>query len=88
VRDQNGLPVGGASVTATRTSGGEFKRSTTTDANGFYAISKVPSAAPYEVKVQKTGYTFTAKSAKTRTSRDFTTTTGNVWPLNFVGSIP
>lgn len=85
VKDENGLPVGGAKVTATRTSGGTFRRSVTTDANGIYALHKVPSAAPFRVRVTKPGYRFTIKYTNTGTSTNYSTNTGNVWGLNFVG---
>ncbi len=79
-----GSPVSGAAVTATRTGGGAYNA--TTDANGLYAVVKVPSASSYSVRVTKTGYTFTPQATSTGTSENGTTTTGNVWGLDFAGS--
>jgi hypothetical protein len=80
----DGSPISGASVTATRAAGGTY--SATTDANGIYAIAKVPSGSSYTVSIDKTGYTFTPQSTATGTSTDYSITTGNVGDLDFVGS--
>lgn len=84
VTDSGGNPIAGATVTATRTGGGTY--TDTTDAKGIYALSKVPSASTYTIAVSKSGYTFTSKQATTSNSVDNTTTTGNVWGVDFTGT--
>ncbi|MCX5891181.1 MAG: C10 family peptidase [Deltaproteobacteria bacterium] len=78
VTTSGGTAISGATVSAT---GGY---STTTNANGIYALPKVPSGSSYTVSVTKTGYSFTSQAVTTGTSADFTTTTGNKWGINFV----
>jgi hypothetical protein len=84
VLDSQGNPVSGATVTATRSGGGVY--TATTNAKGIYALAKVPAASTYTVAVAKSGYTFASKQAVTATSTDDTTTTGNVWGLEFAGA--
>jgi hypothetical protein len=87
VTDSSGHAVSGALVRATR-SGSTFARSDTTDAKGIYALTRMPSASSYTVRVTKAGYTFTNKGANTGTSANNTTTCGNVWNLNFQATSP
>jgi hypothetical protein len=81
----DGSPISGANVTATRSTGGSY--SATSDASGIYAIVKVPSNSSYTVSVDKTGYTFTPQAAATGASTNYSTATGNVSDLDFVGSV-
>ena len=81
VLDGQANPVNGATVTATRSGGGTY--TATTNAKGIYALAKVPDASTYTVAVTKSGYTFASKQAVTATSTDDSTTTGNVWGLDF-----
>ena len=81
VTDSAGNPISGAKVQRKGLSGS--KNSTTTDANGIYAFTKVPSATDYTVTASKTGYLFTPLTASTGTSANDTTTTGNVWGVDF-----
>lgn len=84
VLDGQSNPVSGATVTATRSGGGTY--TATTNAQGIYALAKVPAASTYTVAVAKNGYTFASKQAVTATSTDDSTTTGNVWGLDFTGT--
>jgi hypothetical protein len=70
-------PINGATVTAT---GGY---STTTNANGIYALTKVPANTTFTVTASKTGYTSSSQSVTTGASSNNTTTTGNKWPIDF-----
>ncbi|MBM4295864.1 MAG: peptidase C10 [Deltaproteobacteria bacterium] len=81
-----GSPVRGATVTATRTGGTVYNALFPTDANGVYAIAKVPSASNYTVSVAKSGFAFPPQSASTGASTNYSTTTGNVWGLDFAGA--
>jgi hypothetical protein len=85
VTDTGGAPLSGVSVTATGTGG---PHTATTNANGIYALPKVASGAAFSVSASKTGYTFTPnpQSVTTGTSINASTTTGNKWGINFVGS--
>ena len=76
-------PISGATVTATG-SGGPY--TTTTDVNGIYALAKVSSSTAFTVSATKAGYTFPSQSVTTGTSTDNSTTTGNLWGIDFVGS--
>lgn len=58
-------PLSGVTITATG-SGGPY--TTTTNANGIYALAKVPSNNSFSIRASKSGYYFTSKSATTGTS--------------------
>ena len=81
VTDTAGNPISGAKVQRKDSIGS--KNSTTTDANGIYAFTKVPSASDYTVTASKTGYLFTPLTASTGASANDTITTGNVWGVDF-----
>jgi hypothetical protein len=85
VTTSGGSPLSGVTLTATGT-GGPY--TSTTNANGIYALPKVASGAAYSLTASKTGYTFTPnpQSVTTGTSTNSSTTTGNKWGINFVGS--
>jgi hypothetical protein len=80
VTDAGGSPLSGVTVSAT---GGY---STTTNANGIYALAQVPAGTTYTVSASKTGYTFTSQTVATGSSTDGTTTTGNKWGIDFAGT--
>ncbi len=84
ILDGQGNPINGATVTATRSGGGTY--TATTNVKGIYALAKIPAASTYTVAVVKSGYVFVSKQATTGTSTDATTTTGNVWGLDFTCS--
>jgi hypothetical protein len=79
----SGVPIAGATVTATKVGGGTY--SAATNSNGIYAIAKVPSSSSYTVAVTKTGYTFTSRAASTGWSHDNHATSGNCWGIDFNG---
>ena len=82
VTDTGGAPLSGATVTATRTLGGTY--TATTNAQGIYALRKVPSASQYTVEVSLGTRGFAPKTTTTGTSTEFEAISGNVWGLNFV----
>jgi hypothetical protein len=76
-------PLSGVTVTATGT-GGPY--TATTDANGIYALAKVPSSTTFTVSASKSGYNFTSQSVTTGYSPSYSSiNTGNKWPIDFVG---
>ena len=77
----NRVPVFNASITATRAGGGTYTAAT--DANGIYALIKVPSASQYTLSVSQTGFATTNAIFWTGTSAD-SDTCGNVWGADFV----
>lgn len=81
VVDSGGNPLSGATVTATRTGGGTY--TATTNSNGIYALSKIPSSSTYTIEVSKTGYAFDSQVVSTGTSTNYSTTTGNLWEIDF-----
>jgi hypothetical protein len=80
----SGVPIAGATVTATKVGGGTYPA--TTNSNGIYAVAEVPSNASYTVTVAKTGYIFTSGAASTGRSRDNHATSGNCWGIDFTGT--
>jgi len=83
ITDQNGLPINGATVTASI--GATTYATSTSNAYGIYALPKLPSGNTYTVATSGAGYTFTSQSIPVGTSIDNTTTTGNYWGANFSG---
>ena len=90
VTDSAGNPLSGATVTAT--GGGNTYPAiqkdvvATTTSSGIYAIPKVPPSTTVTVSVTKAGYTFSSQQVTTGASTSASTTTGNLWGINFVGS--
>ena len=76
-------PISGVTVTAI---GAGRTYVVTTDANGVYALSQVPSHTNFTITASLSGYTFPAQSLTTGTSIDDSITTGNFWGINFVGT--
>jgi hypothetical protein len=81
VTDPNGAPIVGATVTATRNSGGVF--STTTDTNGIYALARVPAASTYALTVANAGDSSASGNFSTGTYVYGQPVSGNVWGANF-----
>jgi hypothetical protein len=81
VSSVDGSPVGGATVTACRNAGEQWRA--TTDANGIYALARLPSHSAYTLTVAMGGYTTAAQEYETGASADFNCTTGDVWGANF-----
>lgn len=77
VTNASGSPLSGVTVTAT---GGY---SATTDANGIYALAKVPSNTTFTVTASRKGYASFSQKVTTGASTDLTTSTGNQWPIDF-----
>ncbi|HKW30348.1 MAG TPA: C10 family peptidase, partial [Verrucomicrobiae bacterium] len=82
ITDGSGTPVAGVLVTATRTGGGTY--TTTSKANGIYALAKIPAASTYTVSASKAGYIFVNQVATTGQSTDYSATSGNQWAVDFV----
>lgn len=83
--DPNGLPVVGATVTAT--GGGTY--TTTTDTNGIYALIKLPANTGFSITAASPGYTSVSGSYSTGTyvTGEYvgqTASTANYWGANFV----
>ncbi len=76
-----GQPVSNAVVQATKNGGGTY--TATTNARGIYALAKVPSASTYTIQVSKAGYEFRPQVVTTGASANATSTTGNLWGVNF-----
>jgi len=77
VLDQIGRPVVNASVTAMRTGGGAY--TTTTDAQGIYALARIPSDSSYSITIAKANYGSASTNISTATSSDMTSMSGNRW---------
>ena len=84
VTDAAGNPISWVSVTAERYGDGTYSDPDGTDANGIFAIAKVPSGSTYTVRAAKAGYNFSSQVVSTGTSTDNTTTCGNLWQVDFV----
>ena len=81
VTDDTGTPITGAVVTATRSGGGTYTATSST--NGIYALAKVPASSTYTVSASKTGYSFTNRTVTTGLSTDYSATSGNQWAVDF-----
>jgi hypothetical protein len=85
------MPINGAQVTATLLGSG-LAYTATTNAQGIYALPRLPGNSTYLINVNYPGYVFEPQTVSTGTSTDDTTTVGNVWGANvsafFDGSIP
>ncbi len=84
VTDENGNPLAGITVTATRSGGGSYQD--TTDANGIYALAKVPSGSDYTVTASHTNFTFNTVNVTTGTSADYDSSSGNRWGINLTAT--
>lgn len=85
VNDASGNPLSGATVTAT---GGY---TATTNANGIYALAKVPSTTTFTLTVSKTGYSFFPQTVTTGKSISNTAEAssyicGNLWGVDFTAN--
>jgi len=81
VTDEAGLPISNAQVVATFASASDIVA--TTNTNGIYALTGVPSGSTCTINVSATGSTFTARSVTTGTSTNLTDTVGNLWGIDF-----
>jgi hypothetical protein len=85
VLDAGGAPLNGATVTASRT-GGTY--TATSNSQGIYALAKISSAYTYTITASKLGYTFLSQTVKSGTSTNNSTTTGNLWGIDFIQVSP
>jgi len=82
----SGAPIAGAAVTAVRSGGGTYPA--ITNAQGIYALAKVPSNSSYTITVTKAGYTFSSPQVISTTRSDnYEEVSGNRWGINFTGSL-
>ncbi len=90
VTDSGGTPISGVMVFATAGSqiypARQKDVQATTTSSGIYAIPKVPAGTLFTVTAIKKDYAFKPRLAATGISTDMTTTTGNVWGIDFVAS--
>ena len=80
VVDSNGTAIPGATVTAASTS--LMSDIATTDTNGIYALTCLPSASEFFLSVTKPGYPTNVANYATGTSAD-NGKSGNIWGANF-----
>ncbi|MCK4886670.1 MAG: C10 family peptidase, partial [Planctomycetes bacterium] len=85
VTDLGGNPVSGVSIVGQRSGGGTYND--TTDANGIYALAKVPSSSSYTITATKAGHLFAPQNVTTSTSTDYGSTSGNRWAISFVDTV-
>ena len=81
VLDLGGNPIAGAIVTGQTATG---SKTATSNSRGIYALARIPSSSTYAITVTKAGYTFTSQNVTTGTSSDWSATSGNRWPIDFV----
>lgn len=92
ILDDAGIPIQDAIVTAT---GGETTNTDTTDSRGIFALINVPSATSFTLTAYKNGYTLSpaehnVSTATSANNGDWLTdwpTSGNLWGVNFTGSV-
>jgi hypothetical protein len=82
VLDIGGSPISGTTVTATRAAGGSY--TAISNSQGIYALAKIPAASSYTIMASKLGYIFYPRTVSTGTSDSYSTTTGNLWGIDFV----
>lgn len=82
ITDAAGIPLGGVTVTA---NGGAY--SATTNQNGIYALVNVPSNTTFAVNAASAGWSFDTQYATTGKSVDDSKISGNVWAVDFQGSV-
>lgn len=84
VTDISGAPISEVAVTA-ESRGNVY--AATTNAQGIYALAKIPSSATYAVGAAKIGYLFAEQTVTIGRSRDLSRTSGNKWQVDFVGTV-
>ncbi|HUT31140.1 MAG TPA: C10 family peptidase [Sedimentisphaerales bacterium] len=82
ITDPEGQPISGVTVSA---GGGAY--TDTSNAQGIYALAKVPSGGGYTVSASKGKWNFSNQPVTTGTSAQSSTTCGNRWGINFSGTI-
>jgi len=82
ITDQNDIPLEGIIVTAE--ANGQTIDTDTTDSNGIYALTKLPSDTDLTVTAQQSGYVFEPEQLSTGNSADYQEISGNIWGVDFV----
>jgi predicted outer membrane repeat protein len=82
VLDPDGKPVADAEVTAEFS--GRIFRSVLTDSKGIYALDGLSSNTTYTITPEASGYVFSNRLIRTRSSQDSRATSGNSWGNDFV----
>ncbi len=81
----NGTAMGNVAVTLV--AGGGAARQVSTNGNGIYAFTKVPSETRCTVSAAKAGRAFgDSQVLVTGLSETYSNTSGNIWGINFVGT--
>ncbi len=83
VFDPSGRPAAGVVVKA-KLQTDIYKA--TTNANGIYALTRLPSDSTFVVEAGKTGLAFAKQTIATGISRDWKASAGNKWGVDFVGT--
>lgn len=84
ITDSIGRPLAEAAVIAEQDGAGSL--AVYSDSRGIYALSRLPSSADYTLRVEKAGYTFSARAVATGASVDYANVSGNRWGIDFVGA--
>lgn len=84
ITDTGGLPVAGVTMTATLASGGTY--SATSNAQGIYALAKIPSSSQYTLGASKAGYGFANQTVTTGKSMIYAANSGNCWAVDFAAT--
>jgi len=90
VTDDSGGPISNAEVTAV----GTFENipiatyTATTNNNGIYALVKIFPWTDYNITISKAPFIFTAQVVTTGFSEDWEPNSGNVWEVDFQGTMP
>jgi hypothetical protein len=85
VLDNTGAPLAGATVMGVRTGGGTYNA--TTNAQGIYALAKIPSKSTCTVSVTAAGFTFANQIVSLGKSASNSASTGNLWGVDFTGTV-
>jgi len=84
VTDMSGNPLESVTVTAEISGGSSY--STTTNDNGIYALVNLPSGTSFTVSAEKSPHLFTDQYVSTLTSSTGSSSSGNVWGVDFVST--
>jgi hypothetical protein len=85
VLDRNGTPIAGATMCAEAV-GQTVSIIAESDSKGIYAFSTLNSNTTYAINALADGYDFSSQFVTTGTSTDYSSVSGNVWGIDFVGS--
>jgi hypothetical protein len=85
VTDSQGTPVNDAIVTAQTWGGGTYLAST--NANGIYALTNLPSNTSFCVTASRCGWQFDSQNVLTGLSIASSSVSGNIWEVDFSGAV-